>query len=1076
MARRTHQEPMPTTPQERSAYQKLQQQTSKATNEEEIRLSWVRALEEVVGITFDAERGKRDLSYNNVVIEFKDYGKFNGKTTSPAFREAMQERLLPYIMRSAKTDHIDQADYIGIAIDGRHLAFAQVIDGVIHHQHLLPVTPTTFGMVAEACRKSFRRAITARNLIEDFGHKSTRGLALMRAMVDALSNAVRPRGNKKIRMLFEEWRTLYGQVADLSKEQLKDINGVLHFSFAGKVDDDIPGRLFVVHTFDSLLSKLLAAEILAAHGLTSGVGFAEELATIDDDAALIQRLRSDIEEGGFFEAIGIHGFVEEAIFSWYLDACTTSAHRTAITAAIRDVLAELSLYRTDKLDHSRDVLRDFYQDLVPETLRKSLGEFYTPDWLVDLTVDKANVTDWLNTRTLDPTCGSGSFLVEIIRRKREAAAAAKMSPESTVAMLTSSVWGFDLNPLAVQSSRTNFLMAIADLLKAAPGQRIEIPVLLADAVYSPARPPNSEETLVEYQIGSQVANLKVVLPAELAFDRETLDHVFAVMGELVETNAEYQACAAALTKRKILTAGLLQAWAKPLKITYDQVLSLHRQNWNGIWFRIVRNFFWSATAGEFDLIVGNPPWVRWSKLPDTYRERAKPTCEQYDIFSQTPHHGGNELDISGMITYTTADKWLKQNGSLVFVITQTHFQTPSSQGFRRFRINATYRLVPVSVDDMKALKPFLGVANKTSVAVFRKDTSQPQYPVPYRLWDAKKGFSRAIPSHLSKATVLDRLSVEEREATPVGGEGSPWAILPVGRFAAVERIAGRSTSVQGRKGITADLNAVYFVPVTASNATTGLVQITSRPEAGKTDIGKARSFWIEPTLLYPLLKGAADFQPCYLNPTHGLFVIVPNDGITNDAYEAAETRVDASCPHTKRYFKTYEKWLRQRSTWSKRMVNAPYYAVYNVGTYTFAPFKVVWAEQSGSFSAAVAASAKVPLLANRPYVPDHKIFFVEFQQEEPAYFLCGLLTSSLVKEFVESHNISIQVGDIFKHMSLPKFDPRQASHKRLAKLTKAAHGEHNAVARAVIVGKVRVEADQILEALPNPAQTTKHKG
>src|ERR1700691_5775812 len=109
-------------------YRKLQQQTSKATNEEEVRLVWVRALEEATGITFDAERGKRDLSYNNVVIEFKDLGKFNGKTSSPAFREAMEERLLPYILRAAKADHIDERDYIGIAIDGEHLAFAQVVD------------------------------------------------------------------------------------------------------------------------------------------------------------------------------------------------------------------------------------------------------------------------------------------------------------------------------------------------------------------------------------------------------------------------------------------------------------------------------------------------------------------------------------------------------------------------------------------------------------------------------------------------------------------------------------------------------------------------------------------------------------------------------------------------------------------------------------------------------------------------------------------------------------------------------------------------------------------------------------
>src|ERR1700686_5286139 len=97
-------------------YKKLEQQLRKAANEEEVRLSWVRALEEALGITFDAERGKRDLSYNNVLIEFKDFGKFNGKTTSPAFREAIDERLLPYIIRTAKAEKIDQSDYIGIAI------------------------------------------------------------------------------------------------------------------------------------------------------------------------------------------------------------------------------------------------------------------------------------------------------------------------------------------------------------------------------------------------------------------------------------------------------------------------------------------------------------------------------------------------------------------------------------------------------------------------------------------------------------------------------------------------------------------------------------------------------------------------------------------------------------------------------------------------------------------------------------------------------------------------------------------------------------------------------------------------
>ena len=146
------------------------------------------------------------------------------------------------------------------------------------------------------------------------------------------------------------------------------------------------------------------------------------------------------------------------------------------------------------------------------------------------------------------------------------------------------------------------------------------------------------------------------------------------------------------------------------------------------------------------------------------------------------------------------------------------------------------------------------------------------------------------------------------------------------------------------------------------------------------------------------------------------------------------------------------------------MTNAPFYAVYNVGSYTFAPYKVIWAEQSGTFEAAVAAAGEVPLLGQRPYIPDHKIFFVEFQEAEPAYFLCGLLTSSLVKEFVDSHNISIQVGDIFKHMSLPFFDRTQQAHRRLAQLVEQAHQEHDAPARAALVDELRFEAERIIEA------------
>lgn len=45
----------------------------------------------------------------------------------------------------------------------------------------MPLSPDSVQMVFEACRQSCRRAVTATNLIEDFGHGSVAGGNLMQA-------------------------------------------------------------------------------------------------------------------------------------------------------------------------------------------------------------------------------------------------------------------------------------------------------------------------------------------------------------------------------------------------------------------------------------------------------------------------------------------------------------------------------------------------------------------------------------------------------------------------------------------------------------------------------------------------------------------------------------------------------------------------------------------------------------------------------------------------------------------------------------------------------------------------------
>ena len=77
-----------------------------------------------------------------------------------------------------------------------------------------------------------------------------------------------------------------------------------------------------------------------------------------------------------------------------------------------------------------------------------------------------------------------------------------------------------------------------------------------------------------------------------------------------------------ITSDKDLTPIIIQK----ISILAEQFVELEKNNWNGIWARIVTNFLTTANLGKFDLIVGNPPWIDWKNLPAGYRERVKSIC------------------------------------------------------------------------------------------------------------------------------------------------------------------------------------------------------------------------------------------------------------------------------------------------------------------------------------------------------------------------------------------------------------------------------------------------------------------
>jgi adenine-specific DNA-methyltransferase len=128
-----------------------------------------------------------------------------------------------------------------------------------------------------------------------------------------------------------------------------------------------------------------------------------------------------------------------------------------------------------------DLLRGLYESVVSRELRLQLGEYYTPRGVAELAVEELDVTDYESETFLDPGCGSGVFLAACIDAKR-AALADELAPERLLDVVTDTVYGLELNPVAVKSAKLCYLLSLAPVLEAADVDRLELPVFLADAL------------------------------------------------------------------------------------------------------------------------------------------------------------------------------------------------------------------------------------------------------------------------------------------------------------------------------------------------------------------------------------------------------------------------------------------------------------------------------------------------------------------------------------------------------------------------------------------------------------------
>jgi hypothetical protein len=596
-----------------------------------------------------------------------------------------------------------------------------------------------------------------------------------------------------------------------------------------------------------------------------------------------------------------------------------------------------------------DLFQQLYQSLFVRRIRHALGEYYTPGWLAELVLREAGWQGDADARLLDPTCGSGVFLLGALRAVRERwEHEGRSTPASELLRgVRRSIAGYDVNPLAVLAARANYLLAVRDWL--ADDEPRDVPVELRDVVLEPLQ-----------------------------------------------------------------------------------------------------------DAAGFDFVVGNPPWIAWDHLPTEYRQATMPLWQQYGLFTLSAtaaRHGGAKKDLSMLLTYVCADRFLRDGGRLGFVITQTAFQSHASgDGFRRFRLGADGpSLAVLRVHDMVALRPFAGAANWTSVLVLQRGRPT-SYPVPYVKW-VPRGTGRRSGDVRPMA---DEELYDARPTDPAR-PGSPWLLTPCG-LAGLDRLAGRSDYVAHLGANTGGANGVYWLEVL--DRVPGGLRVRNLSGRGKQAVASVERT-LEADLVYPLIRWG-DVDRWQAAPSAHLLLV--QDPQTRRGLDAAQ--MQARWPSSYAYLSEFRPLLEARAAYRRYQSAGPFYAMYNVGPYTTAPWKVVWRRMDRRLRAAVVGQAEVPGAGLRPIVPQETCVLVAVDSADEAHYLCGLMNSRLADFLARGSSVDGGKGfgtpGMLDHLNLRRFEPANPLHRELAACSREAH---RAAAEGQDLGTLEAEIDRITATL-----------
>ena len=195
-------------------------------------------------------------------------------------------------------------------------------------------------------------------------------------------------------------------------------------------------RLYSVHSLICLIAHLFILRYILNQEL--------ELNLKQFSSTTLSKINNYVEENYDFQFSG-----ELYYFLPFFDALKDSEFEN-----IED-LVKITISSMNSLNTAPEYFFDvIVQKLLSSYIRHKSGEFYTPPFIVKRMVKEAYI---FGDKVLDPCCGSGNFLIEIIKTILNSP-----NSDSDKIKAVKKVYGYDINPISVYLTKINILYLLKE--------------------------------------------------------------------------------------------------------------------------------------------------------------------------------------------------------------------------------------------------------------------------------------------------------------------------------------------------------------------------------------------------------------------------------------------------------------------------------------------------------------------------------------------------------------------------------------------------------------------------------------